>query len=320
MSEGGGWGRRLFSLTLIAAATAFIVGTVVTNSRELATFDWQVRPQVLALSILAHVLVLVWGVFVWSKVIPLVGYRGTRFPALLRIWSLSNAAKYIPGVIWQFLAAARLGATAGLPKVVVVSSMLVHVMMSLLAACVIAVLTLPLTALGLPPALNWPLRVAIPLAGILAVHPRAINFGILRLTRLLRRDVLAWEGRWGDGLTLLGLSVVSWVFTGIAYFLFLSSLTELHLATFPVSTGVNALAFAAGLVVPVPGGLGIRESAMTLLLDSLQLPASVAAIVSVGARLWSVVTELALVLIAMVVFGTPSSPPSTGGSPLENDP
>jgi uncharacterized membrane protein YbhN (UPF0104 family) len=59
----------------------------------------------------------------------------------------------------------------------------------------------------------------------------------------------------------------------------------------PVLTGVNALAFVAGVMTPLPGGLGVREAAMQQLLLPL-LPAGVAGVVSVAARLWSVSAEL----------------------------
>jgi uncharacterized membrane protein YbhN (UPF0104 family) len=319
MSEPSGWRRKLVSLAFFAVAAGFITRTIVANSRELAAFDWQVRPGMLAVSLAAHVLVLAFGVFVWSKVLPFVGYRGIRFAPLLRIWSLSNAAKYIPGVVWQFLAAARMGASAGLPKVVVVSSMLVHIMLSLISAGVVAVLTLRLGVFGLPPALVRGLRVAIPVAAVLCVHPRVINFGLRSFTRLLRREVLEWEGRWRHGIGLLMLASVSWGAYGVAYFLFLRSLAGVPLSLLSVGTGVNALSFAVGLVVPVPGGLGIRESAMTLLLTP-DLTPGVASIVSIGARLWSIVTELALVALGLLVFRPGVNPVEGNGGPLSGEP
>ncbi|HET8654996.1 MAG TPA: hypothetical protein VFL93_05745, partial [Longimicrobiaceae bacterium] len=54
--------------------------------------------------------------------------------------------------------------------------------------------------------------------------------------------------------------------------------------------------------VLAPGGLGVRESAMTLLLAPL-LPAGVAAVLAIAARLWSVVSEVVLALCALLIFG-----------------
>jgi uncharacterized membrane protein YbhN (UPF0104 family) len=300
MTRGGGWGRRLLTVALLVAALAFIARTVVANSRDLADFQWHIRPGMLALSIVAHVAVLAWGVFVWSRVLRHFAVRDASYPALLRIWAFSNGTKYIPGYIWQFLTAARLATASGLSQVVTLSSMLVHLMLSLASAGVVAVATLPLVRLGLVPQVAWTLRVLVPCAALACAHPAWINLGLRMIPRALHREVLVWRGSWPGGLALLGLGTVSWALYGVAYFLFLLALAPVPLAALPAAAGVNALSFAAGLVIPVPGGLGVRESAMTLLLTPL-LPAGVAALVSVAARLWSIVAELVLAAVAALL-------------------
>jgi hypothetical protein len=90
---------------------------------------------------------------------------------------------------------------------------------------------------------------------------------------------------------VLVLGSVSWSIYGVAYYLFVRSLAPVPAAAIPVLTGVNALAFVAGVLTPLPGGLGVREAAMQQLLLPL-LPAGVAGVISVAARLWSVAAEL----------------------------
>jgi uncharacterized membrane protein YbhN (UPF0104 family) len=305
MSGAGKWGRKLLAAALVVAAVAFIARTVVTNSRDLATFEWRVRGGILVLSVVAHIGVLAWGVFVWSRVLRHFAVRDTSFPSLLRIWAFSNAARYIPGVVWQFVAAARLAAASGLSQVVTLSSMLVHVMLSLTSACVVAVATLPLARLGLAPEVAWFLRIALPVAAVGCAHPAWINLGLRMIPRALHREVLVWHGRWTDGIGLLALATVSWALYGVAYYLFLLALKPIPLSALPDAAGVNALSFVAGyLAIPAPGGLGVRESAMTLLLTPL-FPAGVAAVVAVAARLWSIVAEVGLAAIATLLRGGP---------------
>lgn len=313
MSSGGGWLRRLATVALVAAAIAFIARSVLTNSRDLATFDWRVRPWVLALSTAAHVAVLAWGVLVWSRVLRHFGVRDTTFGALLRIWALSNAFKYVPGKVWQFLTAARLATSSGLPQVVTLSSMLVHVLLSLAAGCVLAVATLPLTELGVSGQVAWVLRIGVPVAAVLGVHPGWINLGLRLVPRALHREVLAWNASWLDGLALLVLAVVSWILYGVAFFLFLLSLAPVPLGVLPAAAGINALSFVAGMAaILAPAGLGVKEWAMTLLLAPV-LPVGVAAVVAVGARLWSVAADVALAGVALLVRDP--GPPVAGRPP-----
>ena len=314
MIGGTGWARRALTVLLVAATTAFIAWVVIQNSRELREHEWEVRPIVLLVSVAAYTGVLAWGVFVWSRVARGFGIRDARYGDLLRVWAYSNVAKYIPGAIWQFVAAARLAASSGIPQVAALSSMIVHVLLSLATAAVVAVFAFPLTIVGVSPELQSVLRVVFPLMAVAGVHPAVLNFALRLVPRALHREVLSWGATWLEGLGLLALALVSWALTGAAYFLFLRSLTAIPLSALPDVTAVNALSFAASyLAVLAPGGIGVKESAMTMLLSPL-LPIGVAAVVSIGSRLWSVAAELAILLIASRVGArATAAPPSAAG-------
>lgn len=292
--------RRLASWALVAAAVVYLYLTVAHNWRQLESFDWRVAPAALAASIVAHVVVLGFGVFIWSRVLRHFDAPTLGIGRLLRIWGISNLTRYVPGAVWQFLTAAQLSRVEGLPGVLALTSMLVHVGISLLAAMVVAAATLPsaewLGVLASPPA-----RVALVAAAVAAVHPRVLN-GLLRLVpRALHREVLVWRGAWNDGVRLLALAVGSWLAYGAAYYLFVDSLAPVTIDALPRLVAVNALAFTAGYAaVLAPGGIGVRESAMTLLLRPV-LPEGVAAIVSIGARLWSIAAELALTAVGIAL-------------------
>ena len=299
MSAGRGWARRLLTFALIAVALGYIARMVLANAGDLATLE--LRIGMLALSVAAHVVVLVWGVFIWSRVLRFFAAEQASFPALLRIWALSNVVRYIPGGVWRFLAAARLANASGLSQVVTLSAMVVHVLLSLVSACVVAIATLPLDALGVSEDVALILRIAVPVAAVIAMHPAWLGWGLRLIPRALHREVLGWHGSWLDGLGLLCLSLATWAIYGGAFYLFLAALAPLPLSALPAAIGVNALSFVAGSVTVIaPGGLGVKEVAMTGLLLPL-LPAGVAAVTAVAARLWSVVADLALAGIALLL-------------------
>jgi uncharacterized membrane protein YbhN (UPF0104 family) len=293
--------RRLLAVALVALAAWFLFRTVAANWEELRGYHWRVRPVLLALSVAAHVAVLGFGVFVWSRVLRHFDAPSTGFAPLLRIWSLSNAARYIPGGVWQFLAAAQLSRGAGLPGVLALTSMVVHVLLSLVAAVTISALVLPVGFDEFGPLASLPVRAALLVAAVGIVHPRLINAVLGLVPRAIHRDVLVWRASWGEGLALLLLANISWLLYGVAYTLFVASLAPVGPSALLPFTAVNALAFTAGyLAIPVPGGVGIRESAMTLLLAPY-LTAGVAVVVAVGARLWSVIAELLLVALGLLL-------------------
>lgn len=279
--------RRLLGALFIAAAALFLARTIYGNWEQLGEADWRVHPFRLAASLAALVLVLAWGVWVWSRVQRHFEHEHVPLPTLMRIWFLSTLTRYIPGM--QIVAVAQLSRSAGLSGAVLLTSMAVHTGLSLLSALLISAWTLPEhLAPGVDP--RWA-GAAATVASILLVHPATLNYPLRLLRRVLKRNVTRWRGSWVDGVVLLGLSVLSWVFYGGAYYLFLHSLVPLPLDTIVPLAGVNALSFAIGFLSPSPGGGGVREVAMQGLLGPF-FPAAVAAVLSVASRLWTVAAEL----------------------------
>jgi glycosyltransferase 2 family protein len=309
----GAWGRLLGALLVVAAA-GFLVRAIATNWSALQAHDWQVRPVLLALSLALHIGVLAWGVVVWMMVQRRFAPDAAPLGELMRIWFLSNLARYIPGKIFQFVAVAHLGRGAAAGASVLLASLLVHTGFSLLAAAVVGGWTLGPAAVPAVPAGLWIVG-ATALAAI-AVHPLILDRGLALVSRVTRRDLLRWHGGWADSLVLLGFSVAAWMLYGFAYFLFLASLTPLNLSALPALAGVNALSFVAGyLAIVTPGGLGVREAAMTGLLLPV-VPASVAAVLSIASRLWTIAAELIGGGIVLAVFR--SRPAGTADQTLES--
>ena len=79
-----------------------------------------------------------------------------------------------------------------------------------------------------------------------------------------------------------------------------------ELAQFPVLTGVFAASYIVGyLVLVAPGGLVVREGAMTaLLVEAGGLAVGVAAPVAIIARLWVVATELGALAVVLAWRGS----------------
>lgn len=282
--------KKVAGALIVAAAAWFLFHTIERNWRQIRGYPWHVDPLLLGASIAALVGVLSWGVFVWSRVLSRFEHPPVRLSTLLRIWFLSNLARYIPGTVFALVTAAQLSRGAGLSAAVMLTSLLVHTSLTLMAAVVVSAWTV---GPGIFPALpmRW-IAAGVTAAAVLIVHPWVLNAVIGAIPRLLKRDVIGWKGSWLDGILVLFLGAVSWTIYGVAYYLFVRALAPaVPAAAIPVLTGVNALAFVAGVLTPLPGGIGAREAAMQQLLLPL-LPAGVAGVISIAARLWSVAAEL----------------------------
>ncbi|HUH13187.1 MAG TPA: lysylphosphatidylglycerol synthase domain-containing protein [Longimicrobiales bacterium] len=291
--RGGGLLRRLLSLLFVAAALAFVGVAIARNWAGLRTARWDLDPAGLVASTVLLVAVLAFGVGVWGRVLRHFQGGGAPFPTLFRIWFLSGIARYIPGKVWQFVAAAGLARRAGLTPVVVLSSLVVYMGFGLLSAAVLAALTVPLGPMGgvaVPP--GWVVAGTVA-AALLLVHPAVINFGLRLVPRALHESVLAWRGSWLEGVRLLVLATVYWLLYAGAFWLFVDALVDIPPASVLLLGGVNALSFVVGyLVFVVPAGLGPREGVITVALAGVVGGTGMAGVVALASRLWIVAAEL----------------------------
>ena len=295
--------RRIVGALLVIATAWWLGRLIADNWAELRRFDWRVDAGLLVASVAAHVAVLAWGVWVWSRVLRHFEHPPVRLGALQRIWFLSNLARYVPGKVFQFVAVAQLSRTAGLSGAVLLTSILVHTGITLLSSVVVAAWTITGGIVeGVDP--RWPALIATA-GAVLGVHPRFLNRLLAIIPRLLKKDVIRWNAGWETGIALLALSIVNWLLYGAAFHLFVASLIDLPWRTMPQMAGVNALSFFLGYASPLPGGGGLREVSMAELLQPY-MQQGVAAVISLAARLWTIAAELlGGGLVLLLVRGRP---------------
>lgn len=286
-------GRRILGAALVLAAFAFLVLAVARDWRELRAYDWHVDPLLLALSLIALLADFAIGVYGWHRTLRCFETEAVRYGVVLRIWFISTLARYIPGKIWQFVGAAQLAKDEGLPAVVVLTSLVVNMGFTLLAAALVGLATVPVRLAAWTGDATAAVLVAITGLAVLAVHPAVLNFLLRLMPRWLHRSVLVWKGRWWDGIVLLAIAAASWLVYGAALLVFFSSLVRTAPPdAYIILTGANALAFLAGyFIIIAPAGLGAREVSFAALLTPV-LPTAVAAVLAVASRLWIVATEL----------------------------
>ena len=284
------WWSVALGAAIVVATLLFLGVTIGSQWEQLEAYDWEVDPALLAASVAALLAAFAWGGLVWKRLLRQLGVR-VSFVPLLRLWYLSSLARYVPGKVWQFVGAAQLGRRIGLEPLPLITSMVLQMGFLMVSGAAVALPALLLSDAPSAPLVAAGLAAAVAVAMAL-VHPAVLNRALSLANRFLPGGVLAWEGRWRDGLTLLGMYVVSWVAQGLAFALFVYAIVDLPSGALAVLVGANALAMVAGmLVVPVPAGLGAREFVLALLLAPWA-PLGAAALLAVASRLWIVATEV----------------------------
>lgn len=260
---------------------------------EVGGFGWELGPGWLAAAVALATLDLFWMGAAWVRLYRAGGERLGTWRGV-RVWLATNLGRYIPGKVWQLSGlAVHLRQTGG-SGAMALSSALTFQVVTLLTGTAVGAAVLG-GSLRLLPGGSLSTVLLLVLLLLVLLHPAVVGRATRLAGRLLgeERDPEAVPGG-GHLLRAAADLLVAWALYGAAFWCFVRGLTGRAAPDPVLLTGVFAASYVAGyLVLVAPGGLVVREGAMTALLAALTaLSAPVAAALAVLARVWVTVSEI----------------------------
>jgi hypothetical protein len=300
--------RRIAGI-LLALAILFFLGDLLYRTwGDLAKsgFKFEFDLPRLAISLVLLVIARAFAVEAWRRILLSLGERiGFAFGA--RVWFLSNLTRYVPGNVWQVATMMVMVEQKGVSKTNALLSQVIYTAIALGNAGLLGLMFV----LVRPEILNGVLPVSIAayapfiaalafLALIVFLALPPINRLMVALTaRLTRREIAAPPPTFTRGLVPPLFSLAMWLTNGIAFYLFVDSITPLPLALLPAYIAMNAGAYWIGYAsFLTPSGLGVREGVLAWMLSSF-FPAPVALALSLVTRLWTTAGEILGVILAV---------------------
>lgn len=217
---------------------------------------------------------------------------GARRPAreTLHWYYVGQLGKYVPGGIWPVIGRGEMARRGGVPPSVGYSSTMLSLGVTYLAAILTVAMALLAGAAG-GDGVPWqPVVLLLPL-GVLALNPWVVAAVIRLASRVSRRELNLPVPSWGTSAGLLLWHVPAWLAVGSATWL-------VAIALDPVTPDYRNILFATVLswvvgflVVPAPGGIGVREAVFVAAATSLS-GLGVAAAVAVVARVLFILVDL----------------------------
>jgi uncharacterized membrane protein YbhN (UPF0104 family) len=199
------------------------------------------------------------------------------------IWYfMGEIGKYIPGGIWPVVGRGELARRGGLQRSAAYASVVLSLAALYLSAMLVTAVLVPLRFLDAgDPAALWVL-VLLPV-GLLLLHHRVLEWFVARAERLLRRDLPVQIPEWSASLGLVARYVPSWLLIGTATWC-IARAFDAGVSWMTIAPAA-ILSWVVGFVlVPVPGGVGVREAAFVALVGT-SVPSSTRATIAVAARL-----------------------------------
>jgi len=254
---------------------------------------------VLAASVVVVLLTYALLIETWRRIV--VHWDSTNAPmhfgfwTAARIWSISNLGRYVPGKVWQIGAMTTLAKQAGVSPLAAAGSSILNVLVALATGFLVALIAgwRSFDALSRGYTTVGVVLVVVVMAGVLLL-PTALPILLDVARRMTGKDfALGTVPHRAVYLAIVG-NVFSWLLYGAAFELFVRGVTGQANGRYANYVTAWAWPYIIGyLAFFAPGGLVVREGALTLALGVLQLATpQTALVIAATSRLWLTVTEL----------------------------
>ncbi|MCW6034874.1 flippase-like domain-containing protein [Spirulina subsalsa FACHB-351] len=229
----------------------------------------------LVLTLLAHI----WSGWVWGWILQTLQYPVTAQWSI-RVYLLTNLAKYLPGNVWHFYGRVVAAQRQNVPLAIATLSVLLEPLLMVAAALLLTLLLRP----NLYLALQLPILIGV----LIAIHPRFLN-PLLRAASQIKGRL---KGLPQAGYSLptithyplkpLAGELIFLLLRGSGFVLTLLVFQSLTPNQLPLLLSSFCLAWLLGLVIPgAPGGIGIFEATILSLLQPQWSPSVILATVAV---------------------------------------
>jgi len=276
----------------------------------LTTIDWTVLAGIdinwwlVAAATAASLAFRYWGVMIWFFLLKRLGATGLtgKYVSLTFVYAKSWLGRYIPGAATWILGKVYFASQHGISRGRLAVSGVLEGALQIVATLglAIAVLLIDSRTQTFGPWFTVALIAALA-ACVLAIVPRVFEFLLNIALRVFRRPKVDRE-LMPSGATIVWSALMylgGAIIAGFSYYLISAALyPAIEPADIIFIVGATSLASAVSmLAVFAPGGLGVREGVLGLLL-ALVVPGEIALVIVVVTRVWSVAVDGVFFLLA----------------------
>lgn len=293
----------LLGVLIAVAGLGFVARSLLSNWDETVELISNAEPLWLVAAVPVCLMGMTCVGLPWRSVLAALGERRGTLETL-RWYFPGQLGKYVPGGIWPVIGRGELAARGGVARPVAYTSVALSLACTYLAATLTAIVLLALSLLsgeerGGPP---WALLL-LPL-GLVALHPTVLRRLVAAAEQLMSRQFPVTIPDYRTTVSLIAQHVPAWILIGGG--------TWLVARAFDPDVPVMQVLFAGVIswvvgfvVIPVPGGIGVREAAFV---------AAAATLAPDLAATTAIVSRLCFIAVDLVGAGLVVSIPRLTGS------
>jgi glycosyltransferase 2 family protein len=285
---------KLLKWLVATLIIVFLVKYLLNNYNQIEWTTLNFNYPLLFISIIILIISYLMWPPIWQYLLKQMNFK-IKTTKIFQIFFSSLIGRYVPGKITLFLARVYMCKKAGIEEKTAFTSIIIDTALFTLSGIILFLITIPFFT-KLP---SWLLfsSISIAIITIFLSHPKIItkiiNFGL----KIIKKEPIKIKIKYSQILFILIFHTVRWFIQGIAIYLFAKSIIEIPSELFIVIPGIFSISIVLGMVILIaPGGLGIREGLIVLLLTPF-ISAGPAIMLSLTSRILLTVSETGLALL-----------------------
>jgi hypothetical protein len=293
--------KKSLSTVIILIIFYFLLSTLLENWDEFSKNIHNFNPLYLLLSIIFLIFFYLIHSYIWKDILKELGYR-LSFIKTLKIRSLSEIGRYTPGKIWHVLGRIYFSKKVKIPTATTIVSMVIETLLMIFSTTILFLIFIKnIQEINL----TYLLIILITIFFIILIikskrFNKILNKILFKLNKTSEPIKISISSL--SLLKFFGYYLISWSAIGVAFFysikLFYPSLSFIEI---PTMISIFAISWVLGFIsLLTPGGLGVREGVMTILLANY-VTLSIAIVSPIIMRFLTIFVELIMATITVKV-------------------
>jgi uncharacterized membrane protein YbhN (UPF0104 family) len=296
--------QRILTVALVCVIFFFLIRSLIANWAQIPFTELRFNTPYLIISFLCLAIYFSLLTRGWSSI---VAELGSKVPYGRAFWivSTSQIAKYIPGGIWYTVGRVYLARTEKVKEEIGLLSVVFETFLLMLTNLIIFLISINFIRgeAYLSPFMSITFIVVI----LILLYPPLLNKLLNLGLRMLKKPTVKLHARYLSILNISTYFFALWIAQIAGYFFLINSIYQVGIWQLPNLATAYTLSWITGFIVLfAPGGLGVREGMMTLLL-SIILPLPLAIAISFITRVWITIFEVLVFFAGLLVRGKPET-------------
>lgn len=292
---------NIFSILLVLAIFYFLGKEFVRNWDHIKNFSFTFNISLVLLASGLYAVHFALFAIGWQLILRFLHHPISLLDALT-YFCMCQPARYIPGKIWMPVARMKICKPHNVPPSITLLSAGVEAVFEIIAGMYVSIFAILQTnILG---KFSIAGIVIATFVGLLLLYPPIFYSLINIYLKIVKQPSIQKDQRAPFSMLLLIqiIYLIALATLGISQLIFLQSFAPVGSEHFALLVSVGAFSYVASIVVlPAPGGLGVREGIWYFALKPIT-EGSVALIYAFVSRLWTIVIEAVLLFISLLLF------------------